>query len=331
MRLIYMKFRCSITGLRNLFSERFSARKKIAVIPSFIIAAAAILTSCSKWTDLESIPVESIHPWESEPELWEEYKADLRDYKSHEHTMVYVRFENSPENPVSEKGSLRSLPDSIDIVSLTNADNFSQFDAEDMAWMKSVGTKVLYQLDIAGRMDEFSDATKLDAYIDGVIASVKSNGLDGYSFTGTPKSGDQQREEMSRKIVEKLDKARTSGQLIVFEGSHSFIVKEDIPKIDLFVLPTENVERSWDLNNILTGAKDYGVPEEKILIATKLDGVYYDEDNVELPVVQAMADNVNRYGPMAGLALYGIEDDYFHMDGTWMTVRSAIERLNPSK
>ena len=296
-----------------------------------LISSAAILISCSKWTDLESIPVESIHPWESELELWEEYKADLRDYKSHEHAMVYVRFENSPENPVSEKGSLRSLPDSIDIVSLTNADNFSQFDAEDMAWMKSVGTKVLYQLDIAGRMDEFSDATKLDTYIDGVIASVKSNGLDGYSFTGTPKSGDQQREEMSRKIVEKLDKARTSGQLIVFEGSHSFIVKEDIPKIDLFVLPTENVERSWDLNNILTGAKDYGVPEEKILIATKLDGVYYDEDNVELPVVQAMADNVNRYGPMAGLALYGIEDDYFHMDGTWMTVRSAIERLNPSK
>lgn len=295
------------------------------------VAGMAILSGCSDWTRMESIPVESIYPWDRDPELWEAYKENLRDYKSHEHTMVYVRFENSLENPVSEKGSLRSLPDSIDIVSLTNADNFSQFDAEDMAWMESVGTKVLYQLDIAGRLDEFSDAAKLDAYIDGVIASVKSNGLDGYSFTGTPKSGDQQREEMSRKIVEKLDKARTSGQLIVFEGSHSFIVKEDIPKIDLFVLPTENVERSWDLNNILTGAKDYGVPEEKILIATKLDGVYYDEDNVELPVVQAMADNVNRYGPMAGLALYGIEDDYFHMDGTWMTVRSAIERLNPSK
>ena len=272
------------------------------------VAGMAILSGCSDWTRMESIPVESIYPWDRDPELWEAYKENLRDYKSHEHTMVYVRFENSPENPVSEKGSLRSLPDSIDIVSLTNADNFSQFDAEDMAWMESVGTKVLYQLDIAGRLDEFSDAAKLDAYIDGVIASVKSNGLDGYSFTGTPKSGDQQREEMSRKIVEKLDKARTSGQLIVFEGSHSFIVKEDIPKIDLFVLPTENVERSWDLNNILTGAKDYGVPEEKILIATKLDGVYYDEDNVELPVVQAMADNVNRYGPMAGLALYGIED-----------------------
>ena len=198
----------------------------------FTAFAIAVFISCSEWTDTESIPVESIFPWESEPELWEEYKADLRDYKSHEHTMVYVRFENSPENPVSEKGSLRSLPDSIDIVSLTNADNFSQFDAEDMAWMKSVGTKVLYQLDFAGRMDEFSDEARLNAYIDNVIDAVNSNGLDGYSFTGTPKSGDSQRKEMSRKIVEKLDKARTSGQLIVFEGSHSFIAQEDISKID---------------------------------------------------------------------------------------------------
>lgn len=297
----------------------------------FTAFAIAVFISCSEWTDTESIPVESIFPWESEPELWEEYKADLRDYKSHEHTMVYVRFENSPENPISEKGSLRSLPDSIDIVSLTNADNFSQFDAEDMAWMKSVGTKVLYQLDFAGRMDEFSDEAKLSAYIDGVIDAVNANGLDGYSFTGTPKSGDSQREEMSRKIVEKLDKARTSGQLIVFEGSHSFIAQEDISKIDFFVLPTENVERSWDLNNILTEARNYGVSDDKILIAARLDGIWYNEENVEMPVIQAMADNVGRYGPMAGLALYGIEDDYFQMDGTWMTVRSAIERLNPSK
>lgn len=297
----------------------------------FTAFAIAVFISCSEWTDTESIPVESIFPWESEPELWEEYKADLRDYKFHEHTMVYVRFENSPENPISEKGSLRSLPDSIDIVSLTNADNFSQFDAEDMAWMKSVGTKVLYQLDFAGRMDEFSDEARLNAYIDNVIDAVNSNGLDGYSFTGTPKSGDSQRKEMSRKIVEKLDKARTSGQLIVFEGSHSFIAQEDISKIDFFVLPTGNVERSWDLNNILTEARDYGVSDDKILIAARLDGIWYNEENAEIPVIQAMTDNVGKFGPMAGLALYGIESDYFHMDGTWLTVRSAIERLNPSK
>lgn len=298
------------------------------LVTAFVLA---VFVSCSEWTDTESIPVESIYPWESEPELWEEYKADLRDYKSHEHSVVYARFENSPENPVSEKASMRNLPDSLDIISLTNADNFSSFDAEDMAWMKSVGTKVLYQLDFAGRLDEFSDDTKLDAYIDGVIDAVNVNGLDGYSFTGTPKSGDPQREEMSRKIVEKLDKARTSGQLVVFEGSHSFIAQEDISKIDFFVLPTESLERSWDLNNILTEARNYGVPDDKILIAASLDGIWYNEENVEMPVIQAMADNVGRYGPMAGLALYGIEDDYFHMDGTWMTVRSAIERLNPSK
>lgn len=296
-----------------------------------ILLAAAACTGCADWTAMESIPIKSIHPWESDPGLWEEYRADLRDYKSHEHTMVYARFRNSPENPVSEKGSLRSLPDSLDMVSLTNADNFSAFDAEDMAWMKGVGTRVLYQIDFAARAGELSDLAALDSYLDRVIATVTEHGLDGYSFTGSPKPGDTGMEAASRRIVERLDGARTPGQVISFEGTPSFIAREDIMKIDLFVLPTGKVERSWDLSNMIMEAKEYGVPEERILIAAELDGVYYDEDNREVPVVSAMADNVSRFGPMAGLALYGIEPDYFHLEGNWITVRSAIERLNPSK
>lgn len=295
------------------------------------ITLCLLTLSCAKWNATEPVPEGTIPPWESNPELWEEYKADIRDYKSREHTIVYARFENSPENPVSEKGSMRSLPDSLDIVSLTNADNFSQADAEDMEWMKSVGTKVLYQVDFAGRAEELSSESALAAYLDKVIASVRENGLDGYSMTGIPKSGDPQREAMSRKMVATLSKAKTAGQLLAFEGNPEFIAPEDLKEIDLFVLATEDIERPYDLNNTIIDAKEYGVPEKQLLIAVKFDGLWYNEDNVTLPVVPAMAENVRRYGPMAGLAMYNIESDYFHTETNWITVRSAIENLNPSK
>ena len=75
-------------------------------------------------------------------------------------------------------------------MALTNADNFSRYDAEDMAVMREKGTKVLWQVDYAGRAAEFADAAKLGAWLDRVVSSVAANGMDGYSFTGIPNAGD---------------------------------------------------------------------------------------------------------------------------------------------
>ena len=137
---------------------------------TFILTIASLMcagfVSCSKWTESESLRVDTVLPWEQNPDLWEEYKAAIRDYKSRDHQLIYVRF---------------------DIVSLTNAENFSQYDAEDMAWMKSVGTKVLYQLDFAGNPDILYDNAGLAAALDRAVETVREHGLDGFSFTGLPK------------------------------------------------------------------------------------------------------------------------------------------------
>lgn len=64
------------------------------------------------------------------PELWEEYRTSVREYKERDHSIVYARLANSPEKVVNEKHFLRSLPDSLDIVTLTNAAEFSGYDAD---------------------------------------------------------------------------------------------------------------------------------------------------------------------------------------------------------
>ena len=317
-------------GIPEFMSRTSSVRRKITGIPALALTALTILSvSCSEWTDTESIPVESIHPWESEPELWEEYKATLKDYKSHEHSIVYARFENSPENPVSEKGSLRSLPDSLDIVSLTNAENFSKSDAEDMAWMKSIGTKVLYQIDFAANPDILTDGQRLETTLDRAAATVLDNGLDGFSFTGLPKNDGGLTAAASETVVGRLSEAAGADGLLVFEGNPVFISDEDLGKIDLFVLGSETAENSFELRNMVQDALDAGITADKILLAADFDGIFYDDENVAADVLTSIADYVVSLGPLAGLALYNIESDYYSLEGNWLTVRSLISRLNP--
>ena len=84
------------------------------------------LAACNDWTEMEAVDNNVKKPWEQDPALWAEYTAALRDYKKSEHFIVYARLHNSPEPAASEKDFMRCLPDSIDIVALTNADNFSR-------------------------------------------------------------------------------------------------------------------------------------------------------------------------------------------------------------
>lgn len=300
---------------------------------TFILTTASLMcagfVSCSKWTESESLRVDTVLPWEQNPELWEEYKAAIRDYKSRDHQLIYVRFENSPDGAVSEKGYMRCLPDSLDIVSLTNAENFSQYDAEDMAWMKSVGTKVLYQLDFAGNPDILYDNAGLAAALDRAVETVREHGLDGFSFTGLPKDDGGVTAAASKTVTERLSAAAGSDGILAFEGNPAFIAQEDLEKIDLFVLASETAENAYTLRNIVLDAQDWGVAKEKMLLAADFNGAFYDNENASADVLTSIADQTVILGPMAGLALYNIESDYYHSDGDWLTVRSLISRLNP--
>ena len=181
------------------------------ILPVVVLLLGA---SCSDWTETENIDNTVLKPWEQDPALWADYTAALREYKASAHYLSYARLHNSPSPASSEQDFMRCLPDSLDIVSLTNADNFSAYDAEDMAAMHEKGTKVLYQVDYAARKADFADAAALKTYLDGVIAAVAANGLDGYSFTADPLDA-----AATATIVATLSAARSDGQLLVFEGN----------------------------------------------------------------------------------------------------------------
>ena len=264
--------------------------------------------SCSDWTEMETIDNTVLKPWEQDPALWADYTAALRDYKASEHYLSYARLHNSPEKASSEQDFMRCLPDSLDIVSLTNADNFSAYDAEDMSVMREKGTRVLYQVDYAARKAEFSTEAALKTYLDGVIAAVRTNGLDGYSFTTDPLDA-----AATATIVATLSAAKTDGQLLVFEGNPLSVAEADRAKLDFVVLDTETAENTTDVRLQVLNATGYaGIPAGKLLLAAEIDAPLQDAARTEYAAVERMAQCVVEYGPLAGLAAYNIAGDSYH-------------------
>lgn len=299
--------------------------KRNTIIRFFVaVAAVAAIASCSDWTEMETVEQNVTRPWEQNPELWAQYTAALRDYKQSEHFIVYARLHNSPERAASEQDFMRCLPDSIDIVSLTHADRFSAFDAEDMPVMHEKGTKVLYQVDYAGRKAELTD---LAGYLEKVVASVAANGMDGYSFTADPFDT-----AAAAQIAAKLSAAKKEGQLLVFEGNPLSLAAEDRARVDYVVLDTEKTEHAADVGLQVLHAVNYaGIEPERLLLAAEINALLFDEERAEHAAVTEMARRVVGLGPLAGLAVYNIGEDYYHARMNYETVSMAIQTLNPSK
>lgn len=295
------------------------------ILPFAALLLAAV--SCSDWTEMETVDNTVCKPWEQDPTLWADYTAALRAYKQSEHYLSYARLYNSPAQATSEQDFMRCLPDSLDIVTLTNADNFSAYDAEDMAVMREKGTRVLYQVDYAARKAEFSGEAALKAYLDGVIASVAANGLDGYSFTTDPLDA-----AATASIVATLSAAKTDGQLLVFEGNPLSVAAADRDKLDYVVLDIEKAENTIDVRLQVLNATGYaGIPANRLLLAAEIDAPLQDADRTEYAAVSLMARCVVEYGPLAGFAAYNIAGDYYHADRNYSTISEAIQTLNPSK
>lgn len=295
------------------------------ILPFAALLLAAV--SCSDWTEMETVDNTVSKPWEQDPALWADYTAALRAYKQSEHYLSYARLYNSPAQATSEQDFMRCLPDSLDIVTLTNADNFSAYDAEDMAVMREKGTRVLYQVDYAGRKAEFADAAALKTYLDGVIAAVAAHGLDGYSFTADPLDA-----AATATIVATLSAARSDGQLLVFEGNPLSVAEADRAKLDFVVLDTEKAENTTEVQLLVLNATDYaGIAPDRLLLAAEIDAPLQDADRTEYAAVALMARCVVEFGPLAGFAAYNIAGDYYHADRNYSTIREAIQTLNPSK
>ena len=142
-----------------------------------------MFVACSDWTEPTPVDYNPIFPDEQDPSLHEKYEQSLKEYKNRKHTLMLIRFANNPGTTLGEQDFLRSLPDSVDFVVLTNADNLSVYDKEDISKLKRTGTKFLYYKNLSEFYDQCEETENLEEFktkMDAALKNGESDEFDGY-------------------------------------------------------------------------------------------------------------------------------------------------------
>lgn len=302
-----------------------------------LLVTFVLPVACSDWNDPEAVDIDINSAKDQNPELWARYMQVLHTYKQSKHYMAYARFDNSQEKPVNEGGYLRSLPDSLDMVTLSNSDKISDYDREDILLLQEKSTRVLYLVDYAIQAAAFADAAALGAWLDKAVAAADELKLDGFAFTGMPLYSGTDAElaahkEKSRLIVSKLSAAVGQDRLLVLEGDPAFVDNADLDKLDYIVLNTADLTNVTDLKLQVAGVLASGaLSKDKLLLAARMGGQIIDEASVKQDAVTLMTDRVASLGPFAGLGIYAIGDDYYSPKMNYEITRTVIQVMNPSK
>lgn len=302
-----------------------------------LLLVIVMTASCSDWNEPTPVDINPQHVKEQNSELWARYMEVLRIYKQeHPHYIAYGNFDNGVEQPVNEGNYLRSLPDSLDIVTLANPENITAYDREDILILQEKSIRVLYLVDYVAKMADLTDVSALGTWLDKAVATATELKLDGFAFNGLPSYGGSAAEQVARKEAAQLivSKLSTAGKTLVFEGDPAFVDAGDLDKLNYVVLNTAGIESAVNLKiQVKNVLETYGtlLPKEKLLLAAKTGSTLIDEENMKQDAVSDMTDRVVSLGPLGGLAIYALGDGYYQANMNYRTCRAAIQLMNPSK
>lgn len=238
------------------------------------LAATALsvgFSSCSDWTDTESLDIKNPTFEEQNPQLYADYLKDLRSYKASDHKILFVSYENPINGPQKQAERLTALPDSIDYISLTHPDKLH---ADTQAEMNKIredkATRVIYTISYDAIEAEWEDMAKADPTLteeqaleymgskfDALIALCEKFNYDGIVVDYTGKSlvsmtepvlkrYDNRQKNLLDKIVawKEANKSKT----LAFYGNVQYLVPANmivLDQTDFIILKTERATSSY--------------------------------------------------------------------------------------
>ena len=133
-------------------------------------------------------------------------------------------------------------------------------------------------------------------------------------------------------IVSKLSTATGQDKLLVLEGNPAFVDEADFDKLNYIVLNTAELTNVTDLKLQVTGILANSLlSKDKLLLSVQMGGQVIDETCVKQEAVTLMTDRVVALGPLAGLGIYAIGNDYYSPIRNYEITRTVIQLMNPSK
>lgn len=135
-------------------------RFKYSVSSIFLLASVLTFSSCNDWTDPESLDMRSPSFEEQNPQLYADYIKDLKNYKTSDHKVTFVSFNNPLDAPTKQAERLTTIPDSVDFICLNNPDNLNPVSQEEMIKIREKGTRTVYNIDYASFETNWKEMVK---------------------------------------------------------------------------------------------------------------------------------------------------------------------------
>jgi hypothetical protein len=323
----------------------------------FAIAILSIaLTGCKKWTEQAPLNYTVENTMESP-----EYLANLRAYKTSNHTIVMGTFDNSIKNYKSVGDHLKNVPDSIDYLSVMHPDNLTDTEVSEINYLKNdKGTKVLFTINYQDGVTEVNkqittagaSAKPFDEYMSEYLKN-KLNLLSKYNYDGVIlnyvalapdflSAADLNilKSRQTALFTAIADfKSKNTGKLLLLSGTPENVInKTYLDDYKYFILNTQAEKYIYDISLKVEALKTAGIAANKLIItAGTYDfgedptiGTITDLTGVSTNAIVALAYWNSIGSKKAGLHIYNIGKDYFSATRVYNNTIKAINILNPS-
>lgn len=323
-----------------------------------ILAAGALLTSCSEWTEPEAVDLRYDTIQEAAPEAYAKYLENLRAYHANGHKKVYAWFDNK-SSFVSQADHVSAVPDSIDVLVLNHPEAMTQTTLDEIDTKRSeTGMQTAYMVSYSAIRKSWDLKKELEIPTNPVpewrtfLADSLSKALSYFEGGGYDRlicSYDGK--DMA--IYSEEEKAEYAGDQKLFLDSFKAWKQNNINKgldfcgipfnlVDpallndtdiIFLSETEEATQLLSYEYIIRRNSVAGVPPEKFAVIAPL------------PVIDASKASVGYWGsdytawlaarwvrtaaPVA-LGLFNLTDDYYNPTFIYPVARGAIQLLNPA-
>lgn len=315
-----------------------------------LLAVLLFLFACEKQTTPD--PVRIQHPDQQSPFPRDDaYYARLRAYKLTNHKLAFGWYGSWTAIGASEQSRLRSVPDSVDIISMWSQwHSLSKEQIEDKAFVQQVkGTKVVFCISAKDVPEVFKDEGEItDASLVAYAKAWGKDSMDKYQYDGmdidfetaidhlgplnsTPGLFKKFCEELSQYIGPKSN----TGRLFLIDGNIDALDPGIAELCSYGVSQAYNCRNADDLRSRTSRAATVGWKPGQLIFTENFEslwqsgGASYSYDGEYIPSLLGMA-HFAAEETAAGFGSYHMEYEYGHSDMPYKYIRQAIQIANPA-
>lgn len=323
---------------------------KILQFALTIFSLSLVAASCSDWVEIENKKIQDL---EGTPKS-AEYYANLRAYKESDHQVAFGWF-GFWDGGVSTtaRGSLRSAPDSMDIIAIWGAEfkyNLPEHKIADMRYVQEVyGTKVVFTTfahDLPEGYERNDEGIK--EYAQALCDSVYKYGYDGLDLDYEPGFGGRgffasdygykdNMEVLLRELATRLGPASGADKLLIIDGV-PFHLNEGLAELfDYGIVQAYNSSGDYDLQRRFNSAYEKGWKPEQYIFTENFESLwktggtthFQTSEGDKMNSLSGMALFNPTQGKKAGCGAFHMEYEYAH-NPEYKYMRKAIQLMNPA-